>query len=417
MVIDFKMFGLIRTLCNAGVVVLTLWAASAAAGYLLQPGDVVRVSVVGMAELSGVAPIDNDGVLRLPQFTPVESAGRTLEEVQDDLRLATAGRLVRRFDDAGAPIMLSVAGGEIHLTIEQRRPVTLTGAVTRPGTVPFRPGLTVRAAVAEAGGVSRLSNATNAGFAGAPDALAQVRALTQERALRMAERWRHGVLLGEASIEAPPDAAALGVSTTAAATLIAAQRRLLELTEEQRASEEAFLSAAQAQIAERKAILERQAEAQRDAVAADEEELSRVVRLLERGVVPQDRLLDVRRSQVLSATRLLSTQNEQERVTLDGIRFAEQAGRRDADHAAEAIAEIVTLNARLSEVEARLTAAQERLAMAGVDPGALMMGVEAEPSAVVYRGAGASAAAEPIRFDDLVEAGDVIEILFEEERP
>jgi len=256
----------LRTVMFVAGLALAAIGDRAAAAYLLQPGDIVRVLVVGMAELSGAAPIDNDGMLRLPQFTPVEADGRTVEAVQEDLRLTTAGRLVRRFDAAGTPVMLSVAGSEIYLTIDQYRPITMNGAVVRPGAVPFRPGMTVRAAIAEAGGISQLQNALSTGFTGAPDALAQVRALTQERALRRAERWRHQVLIGEARIDAPPDAAALGVPEAAAASLIAAQSRLITLTMEQRATEDSFLEAAQKQINERQTILQRQAETQQGAV-------------------------------------------------------------------------------------------------------------------------------------------------------
>jgi len=280
----------------------------------------------------------------------------------------------------------------------------------RPGAVPFRPGMTVRAAIAEAGGISQLQNALSTGFTGAPDALAQVRALTQERALRRAERWRHQVLIGEARIDAPPDAAALGVPEAAAASLIAAQSRLITLTMEQRATEDSFLEAAQKQINERQTILQRQAETQQGAVAADEEDLVRVQRLLERGVVPQDRLLDVRRAQVLSATRLLSTQNDQERVALDAIRIANEANSTAPERTSAGLTEIVSLDARLSDIEARLLAAKERLAMAGLDAEAMMVTAGTEPSALVHRRNGAEAEVMEIRLDELVEAGDVIEI-------
>jgi len=400
----------LRTVMFVAGLALAAIGDRAAAAYLLQPGDIVRVLVVGMAELSGAAPIDNDGMLRLPQFTPVEADGRTVEAVQEDLRLTTAGRLVRRFDAAGTPVMLSVAGSEIYLTIDQYRPITMNGAVVRPGAVPFRPGMTVRAAIAEAGGISQLQNALSTGFTGAPDALAQVRALTQERALRRAERWRHQVLIGEARIDAPPDAAALGVPEAAAASLIAAQSRLITLTMEQRATEDSFLEAAQKQINERQTILQRQAETQQGAVAADEEDLVRVQRLLERGVVPQDRLLDVRRAQVLSATRLLSTQNDQERVALDAIRIANEANSTAPERTSAGLTEIVSLDARLSDIEARLLAAKERLAMAGLDAEAMMVTAGTEPSALVHRRNGAEAEVMEIRLDELVEAGDVIEI-------
>lgn len=396
-----------------GAAIMLGGVSARAAEYQLQSGDVLRVTVTGMPELAGTAPIDNDGTLRLPQFAPIAVAGSTLAVAQSDLRLEVAGRLVRRFNPmTGEPVMFSLAADDVHLTVEAFRPIHVQGAVGVPGALPFRPGMTARGALAEAGGVRMLAAQGADAMMRAPRLLGEVRALTMERARLRAEIWRLGVELGQHEADPAPDAAQLGVSESAAETLVAAQRRLLELSREQVASQERVLSTVVERIGDRIEILRDQEVQQREAVAGDEEEVTRMRRLQERGVVTNDRLLDIRRAQVQSATRLLATQSEISRSELERVRLSEELLTAGPVRDTARVESLSVASGRLADVEFRLAAAREEMEMAGVSALALADAGEPEPVVTVYRREAGVARSIAITLDDLLEPGDVVDVAF-----
>jgi len=400
----------LSTSCAAAAL-LAFSALQAMAEYTLQAGDVLRVIVPGMTDFNTAAAIDNDGMLRLGPFAPVPAAGGDLASVETLLRAAAAQMVTRRYDATGAVSFVPVPADDLRVTVDAYRPIHVYGAVRTPGASPFRPGLTVRAALAGAGGASTIVDGQRA-LDGAATERAQTdfSTLTLERARLIATIWRLQASLGMASADTPPDGAALGVGARSAEALLNAQRRLIETLDAQREAEIAFLKSAVAQTESRIAILTEQTARQADAVAADEEELTRVTQLLSRGVVPKDRLLDIRRAQVLSATRLLDIENDLERVKFDRIRFAADLQTAESRRRERLLGELATAQARLEEVAVRLDAARNQLALRGVAPIAALGAGVALPDVQIHRGVGALAFTLNPQLDDYVEPGDVIEV-------
>jgi polysaccharide export outer membrane protein len=270
--------------------------------------------------------------------------------------------------------------------------------------------MTARGALAEAGGGRTTPALGGDAIDRAPRLMGEARALTIERARLRAEMWRLEVELGRRDAEPAPGAAQLGVSEGAAEALVSAQRRLLELGAAQAKSQDTYLDASIDQSEKRASILREQEDQQRDAVAADEEELRRTRRLLERGVVPNDRLLDIRRAQVLSATRLLTTQSELSRVELEKIRLAEQKNTAQPLRDTERINRHVAATGRLAELESRLTAVREEMEAAGLSALAFAEAPALDTVVTVHRRIEGAAAPVDVGLDDLLEPGDVIEV-------
>lgn len=402
--------GAFSTAC-AATVLLALSTAQARAEYTLQAGDVLRVIVPGMTDFNASAAIDNDGMLRLGPFAPVPAAGGYLAGVETLLRAAAAQMVTRRYDATGAVSFVPVPADDLRVTVEAYRPIHVYGAVRAPGASQFRPGLTVRAALAAAGGASTVVDGqANAEGAATQRAQTEFATLTLERARLRATMWRLEVSLGMTPADAPPDAAALGVGARSAEELLTAQRRLIETLDAQREAETAFLKNAMEQTESRIAILTEQAARQADVVATDEEELGRVSQLLERGVVPKDRLLDIRRAQALSASRLLDVEDDLERLKFDRIRFAADLETAESRRRERLLGEMERAQARLEEVAVRLDAARNELALRGVAPVAALGAGDAQPDIQIHRGVGALAFTLNPLLDDYVEPGDVIEV-------
>ncbi len=109
--------------------------------YRLGPGDKFKITVFGQTEESGSFEVDNGGSLAYPLLGRVQVQGMTLPALQDYLTTA----LDKSF----------IINPRVTIEIQNYRPFFIYGEVQKPGSYPYVSGLTVRRAVAIAGGFSR----------------------------------------------------------------------------------------------------------------------------------------------------------------------------------------------------------------------------------------------------------------------
>lgn len=394
-------------------VLMTMGSGALAQDYTLQPGDVLGVSILGLPELTTTAAIDTQGYVRFPPFERVMAANDTLENVEATLRNQANGRLVKRIDALGQPAFATVAAEDIVLRVDAYRPIYVTGAVGRPGPVDFRPGISVRAAMATAGGPSRIleEDRSTAALTAAPRLQADYRVLALEHARLQARVWRIEASLDAAKRETPPSVQDLRVSPDVAARLIDLQRRQIIVTDEQMRKAREFLETALEQTAQRLEILNEQERRQTGAVAEDEDELGRVKSLFDRGIVPMDRMLAIRRAQLLSATRLLDTQNDIERVQLEQSRFASDLEKLEDDRVATLLADLEQASGQLREASVRLVAAQEQLEINGLFGFESGSAVAPALTLTIFRSTvGGATQVLAASADDQLVPGDVVEV-------
>ena len=115
-------------------------AAAPAVEYKLQPDDALTISVFGQKDLSGKFSINSDGNLMLPLVGQLSAAGQTATQVQDALTEALKAYLVNP---------------RVTVQVATFRPFYILGEVNKPGSYPYSPGMTVRQAVATAGGYTK----------------------------------------------------------------------------------------------------------------------------------------------------------------------------------------------------------------------------------------------------------------------
>jgi polysaccharide export outer membrane protein len=108
--------------------------------YRIGPGDVLNINVDQLAELSKTFEVDTSGRLLLPLVGQIPAAGRTPEELSDDIAAALKKRYMK---DPQVLVSLKEAQG-------QR--VTVDGAVNKPGVYPLAGPTTLLQAVSLGGG-------------------------------------------------------------------------------------------------------------------------------------------------------------------------------------------------------------------------------------------------------------------------
>lgn len=116
-------------------------SAQALDAYLLGPGDRLKVTVFGHPQESGEFEVDSLGNVSYPLLGRVEARGRTVAELQAHISEA----LNKSY----------IVDPRVTVEILNYRPFYIYGEVNRAGSYPYVAGLTVRRAVAIAGGFTR----------------------------------------------------------------------------------------------------------------------------------------------------------------------------------------------------------------------------------------------------------------------
>ncbi len=112
--------------------------------YTLAGGDRIRVFVYGQPSLSRIYAVDSAGFISMPLIGPLNVRGLTTY----DLEIMLAARLGAKY----------VRDPKVSVEIAAYRPFFILGEVRNPGQYPYVPGMTVRTAVAIAGGYSPRAN-------------------------------------------------------------------------------------------------------------------------------------------------------------------------------------------------------------------------------------------------------------------
>ena len=107
----------------------------------LQTGDRLTVTVYNEPLLTGVYDVTPSGTIVMPLIGSVSAVGRTPSELA---RIITARYSRGKF----------LQEPQVTVTVVEYRPVYLFGEVSKPGTIPYRPGLNVLTAVTDAGGLT-----------------------------------------------------------------------------------------------------------------------------------------------------------------------------------------------------------------------------------------------------------------------
>ncbi len=122
-------------------------AAADSAAYRLAAGDELKIKVFDNADISGEYQVDAAGNISFPLVGQVRAAGLTVDELKRDLTT----QLDRDY----------LVDPKVSVEVLNFRPIFVIGQVNAPGSYPYSSGMTVRQAVALAGGYTRRASTSS----------------------------------------------------------------------------------------------------------------------------------------------------------------------------------------------------------------------------------------------------------------
>ncbi|RWO01871.1 polysaccharide biosynthesis/export family protein [Mesorhizobium sp.] len=285
--------------------------------YRLQTGDVIGFAVIGYPEMQKRAVIDQSGVIVLPALGPVKVLGKTIEDVHKEVIEVLKPKSLPQRSTDGTETWTGFYPDQIIVDIEEYRPVYIDGDIASPGIQPFRPGMTVRQAVAAGGGYQlgrgELQNPemTAADLGGR---LHILRIKYQESEIKAA---RIEAQLSGARVIEVPDGERDPSLEPRRDEALQQEGKHLEAVYADQEKERASIKLAATKAAERMGYLKEQQKADQAGAAADAAELDRLKKLFEKGLVQITSVNSAQRAVLLSATRALQTNAEIARLERD----------------------------------------------------------------------------------------------------
>jgi polysaccharide export outer membrane protein len=386
---------------------LLLSAASAAADdYRLAPGDTIEFSTVATADLKTRATIRLDGAVTLPLMGDVQISGLTLPQVHAKLQEEVASKVYRQRTD-GREVPIMVGPDEVTVTIAEYRPIYVNGDVSKPGEQPFRPGLTVRQAIALAGGYDimhfRMENPflEEADFRGDYDSLWTEFAKQQAILSRLHAELDNVDTLDRKILRDTPISEEL-------------QKRIVEIEGDRLTvrnglynKDRTYLQDALKKEDARIAVLADQQQREKEGVDADIEEFERIRGLFDKQTLPITRVVDARRTILFSSTRYLQTIVEQNRAERARDELRMKLDKVADERRRDILLDLQEANVKLATTRARLQAIGDKLVYTGLVRSQLVRGKGSDPEIIIHRKDG-----EPLVVDQARELlpGDVVDV-------
>lgn len=134
-----------------GLFITTFSAMSTAAveqNYRLAEGDRILIRVYGEDDMTVDTRLGDTGIISYPFLGDIQVRGLTVAELTQ--------RIVRGLK---GPYLVDPS---VSVDIVEYRPFFLNGEVNKPGAIPYQPGMTLRKAIAMAGGFTERANRKNA---------------------------------------------------------------------------------------------------------------------------------------------------------------------------------------------------------------------------------------------------------------
>lgn len=116
--------------------------ATAPQGYRIGPKDLLKIRVLEDSDLTSEPRVDDDGTIDLEYLGQVAVEGLTIEEAASVIKTALEERFLQR------------ASVTVEVQEFRFRPISVVGAVVKPGTLPLSGRWTLLQALTEAGGLS-----------------------------------------------------------------------------------------------------------------------------------------------------------------------------------------------------------------------------------------------------------------------
>ena len=308
----------------------------------------------------------------------------------------------------GREMPVIIAPRQISLDIAEYRPVYLNGDVGRPGALPYQADLTIRKAIASAGGVGRAGVEPDD-----PLALGEVtgdyRSLSAESA-----KWQEVVIRLQAELDRQHHVdmkplADMGVSTTLdKATVRLSEDRLNARTADLQ-RERLFLDATADREGERAKILAQQKAHDVEGLKIDTDDLQRYQKLFSNGEVAVPTMSLAHRTVLASSTRALQTTGALASVLGKQSDDRRRLERMDDIRRIDLLTDLQEATLTLAGLQAKLQAVRAKMRYLGVDPAS--RSIDDTARIVVTRSVAGEVSRVDARPDDLLQPGDIVDVV------
>jgi polysaccharide export outer membrane protein len=393
---------------------LLLLPTPAIGEYKLQSGDILEISVTAVPDLKQRAPIGVDGEIALPLVGQIKVGGLSISEARAKITQDLSNKVYRQSTIDGREIPKLILPEEIVVTAVEYRPIYVNGDVARPGEHAFRPGMTVRHAIAIAGGYdlmqqSRLANP----LLQAADFRAEYQALWAEFATQQARIWRLRTELGEQPVEYKANK--VPVPAAFVERLMQAETEHLRARLADRAKDKGLFGEAIKKADLQLDILAEKKKHDEEGNKADSADFQKVKELFEKGMTPTTRLSDARRAALMSSNQLLQTIVETSNLERQRGEYDRQLDKIESQSRIDAWKELQDANLRVAQITTRLRGTSEKLMYTSLLRSQLGRGTGERPDITVHR-KGESGPESLTANEDLeLVPGDIVEVALKTE--
>jgi polysaccharide export outer membrane protein len=372
-----------RSLAVLFMLGLGLASTSAFAEYKLQSGDTLEISVVGIPALKQRSLIGLEGEISLPLDGQIKVSGLSVTAAGAKIAQDLSNKIYRQSSADGREIPYLILPDEVVVTVAEYRPIYVNGDVAKPGEYMFRPGITVRQAVAVAGGYGLTQFGVTNPYLQAADLRAEYETLSTEFAREQARSWRLRTETAEPGFKSAGNEAPLAVNVSQRFMKAENQQHEARIADHEK--DTAFLRTA---IAKADLQLSALAEKKKENEAgnrADLADFEKIKELYQKGLSTVMRLSEARRVELLSSGQLLQTIVDVSNIERQRGDYARQLEKLSSQSRVDDLKELDNTELHLVQIAARLKSTGEKMAYVGLMKSQLTQGTGSQPTVTVYR--------------------------------
>ncbi|WP_406857280.1 polysaccharide biosynthesis/export family protein [Alsobacter sp. KACC 23698] len=399
-----------RRLLQAAAVAIALLGLGGGpvwAEYKLQAGDSLELVVAGVAELRQRSTIGLDGDVSFPLVGQLPAGGLTLAELRTKLLKDLSSKVFQQRTADGREVAHVILPEEIGLSVVEYRGVYLTGDVARPGEQPYKPGLSIRQAVAVAGGYDIARFRMNNPVLESADLRAEYESLWTDFSREQAHLWRLKTELGQ-DAGANPATLKLPIPPELQARFISTEADHMKIRRSELEKERAHLEEAIRTTSVQLGVLSEKRKKDEEGNAADTADFERVREMSQRGMASNTRISESRRAALMSSTQLLQTIVEISNIERQKHDYGMQLERLENQRRVEVLREYQDTNVKVAQLTARIRSVGEKLLYSSTLQSQLISGNTGKPEFVIYRSG--SPAAVHATEDAEILPGDTVAI-------
>ncbi len=397
---------------------LLIFIVPARAEYRLGAGDALEIAVAGIPELKQRVPVQHDGTVSFPLLGTISVAGLSPSEARAKVQAGLAAKVFRQRGPDGRESVVVIEPDQVTATVAEFRPIFVDGDVSKPGEQTYRPGMTVREAVALSGGYDSMHLHMDSNpFLLSADLRGEYEAQWTEFVKEQAGIWRVQNELGRQAKFDNKLLTDVPIGRSTIAQILGLESEQLAVHQADYEQEKQFLDKVLAHTRDHIKVVSDELQKDEQGLAADEQDLQRISDLFTKGAVPMPRVTDARRALLLTSTRKLQTASQLMKLQESRLEFERRSEKLDTQRRSDLLRELQERNLRLEQIRARLQSVEDKLQYTGFIKSQLVRGAVEKPKIVVVRKDERDRNKLDADEDFELQPGDVVEVALHQTLP